>query len=326
MFFGGFLALLYVATNRLSFVVIGLGAVRASGAWFFATHRPPRPRPRRHLAAPVRPRSTTSRAAATRSRSRCSRRPTAGCSGTGFGQALLDAARAADADPAGAAHRPDLRGDRQRARAGRRVRRCCSSTCCSSSAASRSRCSRATRSPSCWPTGLTAVFALQVFVIVGGVTQRDPADRRDAAVRLLRRLVDRRQLRAARAAAARLRPRPREAGAAAMNAPDRPPLRRSSSSCSACSSASRRAGRCSSADALRDNPHNRRALLEEQRIQRGADPRRRRHGARALASGAATARYTRRYPTGRAVRPRGRLLASSRSGRAGLERSLQRRR
>jgi cell division protein FtsW (lipid II flippase) len=35
MFFGGFLALLYVATNRLSFVTIGLGLF-ALGAWFFA--------------------------------------------------------------------------------------------------------------------------------------------------------------------------------------------------------------------------------------------------------------------------------------------------
>jgi cell division protein FtsW (lipid II flippase) len=36
MFFGGFLALLYVATNRLSFVTIGLGLF-AVGAWFFAS-------------------------------------------------------------------------------------------------------------------------------------------------------------------------------------------------------------------------------------------------------------------------------------------------
>jgi cell division protein FtsW (lipid II flippase) len=35
MYFGGFLALLYVATNRLSFVTIGL-AMFALGAWFFA--------------------------------------------------------------------------------------------------------------------------------------------------------------------------------------------------------------------------------------------------------------------------------------------------
>src|SRR4051812_37001818 len=37
MYFGGFLALLYVATNRLSFVVVGL-VMFAVGAWFFATH------------------------------------------------------------------------------------------------------------------------------------------------------------------------------------------------------------------------------------------------------------------------------------------------
>ncbi len=36
MYFGAFLALLYVATNRLSFVVIGL-LMFAAGAWFFAT-------------------------------------------------------------------------------------------------------------------------------------------------------------------------------------------------------------------------------------------------------------------------------------------------
>ena len=36
MFFGGFLALVYVATNRVSFVAVGFGMF-AAGAWFFST-------------------------------------------------------------------------------------------------------------------------------------------------------------------------------------------------------------------------------------------------------------------------------------------------
>src|SRR5262249_50285114 len=37
MYFGAFLALLYIATNRFSFVFVGL-ILFAVGAWFFATH------------------------------------------------------------------------------------------------------------------------------------------------------------------------------------------------------------------------------------------------------------------------------------------------
>ena len=57
-------------------------------------------------------------------------------------------------------------------------------------------------------TGLTAVFALQVFVIVGGRHAGDPADRRDAALRLLRRQLDRGQHGPAGAALDHLRQRP----------------------------------------------------------------------------------------------------------------------
>ena len=89
MFFGGFLALLYVATNRLSFLVVGLV--------LFARRRVVlRARTSPHVQTASTPgstrstrRSTTSAAAATRSRSRCSRRPTAGCSARASAQALL---------------------------------------------------------------------------------------------------------------------------------------------------------------------------------------------------------------------------------------------
>ena len=57
--------------------------------------------------------------------------------------------------------------------------------------------------------GLTFGFALQTFMIVGGIAAAHPADRDHASVRLLRRLVDRRELPAARGPAARLQPRER---------------------------------------------------------------------------------------------------------------------
>ena len=65
--------------------------------------------------------------------------------------------------------------------------------------------------------GLSSVFALQVFVIVGGGHACDPAHRRHAAVHLLRRSIDRRQLRPARAAAARLQPGPSSGQALRVN-------------------------------------------------------------------------------------------------------------
>ena len=78
MYFGAFLALIYVATNRLSFVVVGL-VLFAVGAWFFATTVG-------HVQDridiwldPFKPALRQPRA--TRSPTGCSRWPTAGCSG-----------------------------------------------------------------------------------------------------------------------------------------------------------------------------------------------------------------------------------------------------
>ena len=117
MFFGAFLALLYVATGRLSFVVAGPGAVRrrAPGS------SPARSGTCRSASTSGSTRGRTRATPASRSPSRCSRRPTAGCSGRGFG---AGAARAAGrrADPAGARHRPDLRRDHERGRPVRRGR------------------------------------------------------------------------------------------------------------------------------------------------------------------------------------------------------------
>ena len=78
MFYGAFLALLYVATGRLSFPLIGL-VLFALGAWFVAGHV-------EHVHArvlawehPLEPALFNSRAPATSSPRRCSPRPTGAC-------------------------------------------------------------------------------------------------------------------------------------------------------------------------------------------------------------------------------------------------------
>ena len=60
--------------------------------------------------------------------------------------------------------------------------------------------------------GLTFGLALQTFIIVGGVLRVVPLTGHHASVRLVRRLVDRRQLRDARPAAPRLEPRRDDGG------------------------------------------------------------------------------------------------------------------
>ena len=146
-------------------------------------------------------------------------------------------------------------------------------------------------------------------MIVGGVTQRDPADRRDAAVRLLRRLVDPRELRAARAAAAGLRPRAPAGGGRRGGCDER-------ARSSACSALVLVLFGCSCVHVALDGVRGRGAARQPEqpphRCSRssgssaGIDPRRRRHGARrrpARCRASATAPLSDR----RAVRPRRRL-------------------
>ena len=65
--------------------------------------------------------------------------------------------------------------------------------------------------------GLTFGFALQTFIIVGGILRVIPLTGHHAAARLVRRLEHRRELPRARGADARLEPRESRAGGCAMN-------------------------------------------------------------------------------------------------------------
>ena len=131
MFFGAFLALLYVATGRFSYVLIGL-VMFCARRLRARHHDPPRPRPVRDLARPVR--RATPRTAPARCSNRCSPRPTAGCSAQGLGESLLKlpgpfapglpaAVPRLRLDPPGAAHRLHLRRDHDGAGPVRRLRR-----------------------------------------------------------------------------------------------------------------------------------------------------------------------------------------------------------
>ena len=97
-----------------------------------------------------------------------------GFAGTGLGKGTFTTHRPATRAHPVAQHRLHLLGDRAGARPRRRRRRCCSSSCSSSRAGSASRCSPTTASRSCSPPGLTFGFALQTFIIVGGVLRVIP--------------------------------------------------------------------------------------------------------------------------------------------------------
>ena len=273
MFFGAFLALLYVATGRFSFVVIGM-VMFLVGA---CVHRLDTIR---HVHDRVDiwldPFARNAPEGAGQILQSMFAQADGGLFGQGLGESLLklpgpfapDCAAAVPRlrqHPARAAHRLHLRRDRR-----------------ASSASSA-------------PAGVILIYALiaargfKTAVMAAGRLleaardradrglrapgvrdhrrrhQGDPADRRDAAVRLLRRQLGRRQHDPARAAAADLRPRPPAADRAAdrpgrpargcrREPPDRPPLRPRPRCCSRCSSASPRTGRCSTPTRSRTRP------------------------------------------------------------------------
>ncbi len=174
MFYGALLAMLYVATRRVSFVIVGLVAF-GIGAWYLGTHIP-------HIDArveawlhPFNPAlynkiggsfqvANGDVRAGGRRPVRAGLRPATLTIPSTHPAAYLLPAPDTDMIYAVITDELGLFG----------APRCCSPTCCSSRAGSRPRSSPATRSRSCWRRDCRAVLALQVFVIVGGVTRVIP--------------------------------------------------------------------------------------------------------------------------------------------------------
>jgi cell division protein FtsW (lipid II flippase) len=171
MFFGAFLALLYVATNRLSFVTIGVGMF-AVGAWFFAAtvgHVQSRIDTWRH---PFDPQQYEAVGGSYQIAQSLFAQADGGVLGTGFGQALLQLPNGSSILPAPhtdliyavIVNETGLAGG-------------CALILVYLLLAQRGFKTAILAQDSfskLLATGLTAVFALQVFVIVGGVTKVIP--------------------------------------------------------------------------------------------------------------------------------------------------------
>ena len=206
MFFGGFLALLYVATARLS--LVGVGATMFfGGAFYLAQQQPARHERVDTWLDPFQP-GVVDHEGYQIAQSLFAQAD-GGLFGQGFGQALLELPGRRH-DPACRAHGPDLRRDRERGRPVRRGR-----------ADPRLPAVRLPRLQDRAHRQRRLLEAAGHRAHLGarapGVRDRrrrharDPAHRRDAAVRLLRRQLDRREHGAAGAAPDRVRPRARRA-------------------------------------------------------------------------------------------------------------------
>jgi cell division protein FtsW (lipid II flippase) len=169
MFFGGFLAVLYVATNRLSFVGIGL-ALFAAGSWFLYHVRPTithRVDAWLHPFGPLYDQAAGSYQIAQSVFAQAD----GGLFGRGFGQALLEV----NGQPLLPAAQTDLIYSVIVNELG--LIGACAVLCTYLLAIERGfKIATLARDSfsKLLATGLTAVFALQVFVIVGGVTRVIP--------------------------------------------------------------------------------------------------------------------------------------------------------
>ena len=123
MFYGALLAMLYVATGRLSFVIVGVVAVRGRVLVPRDSH-PAHPRARRGLAASASIRMLYNKIGGSfQIANSMFAQAAGGLFGQGFGQAMLTMPGGTTA-VAGPADRHDLCGHHRRARSVRRDARC----------------------------------------------------------------------------------------------------------------------------------------------------------------------------------------------------------
>ena len=172
MFYGGLLAMLYVATGRLSFVVVGLSRSRsARGTW--ARTSPTSTIASRRGCIRSTPRLYNKTGGSYQLANSIFAQAAGGMFGQGFGQAVLTLPDGGDAAPR-AADRHDLRGHHRRARAVRALRRVLLTYLLFIARGFKAAMLARDSFSTLLAAGLSAVFALQVFVIVGGVTRVIP--------------------------------------------------------------------------------------------------------------------------------------------------------